>query len=133
MVWRSWICGRPWNAPLTEQRSVHRAGSAALRYQVLRVRVPPDGADSADWRRTHVRLNDLRTRGICPVVGLMHHGIPPVLRSCSLRNAGGRALGLGRDWTPANEPLTMARFSPLQGHSALYGHWYPHHRDEESF
>ena len=31
------------------------------------------------------------------------------------------------DWTPVNEPLTTARFS------ALYGHWYPHARDEGAF
>ena len=31
------------------------------------------------------------------------------------------------DWTPVNEPLTTARFS------ALYGHWYPHARDERLF
>src|SRR5436305_17614 len=30
-------------------------------------------------------------------------------------------------WTPVNEPLTTARFS------ALYGHWYPHRADDESF
>ena len=30
-------------------------------------------------------------------------------------------------WTPVNEPLTTARFS------ALYGLWYPHHREERSF
>ncbi len=31
------------------------------------------------------------------------------------------------DYTPVNEPLTTARFS------GLYGHWYPHHRDDLSF
>ncbi|RYY37115.1 MAG: NAD-dependent epimerase/dehydratase family protein, partial [Sphingomonadales bacterium] len=31
------------------------------------------------------------------------------------------------DWTPVNEPVTTARFA------ALYGHWYPHQRDEASF
>jgi dTDP-4-dehydrorhamnose reductase len=31
------------------------------------------------------------------------------------------------DYTPVNEPLTTARFS------ALYGHWYPHARDDRSF
>jgi dTDP-4-dehydrorhamnose reductase len=31
------------------------------------------------------------------------------------------------DYTPVNEPLTTARFA------ALYGHWYPHHRDALSF
>jgi dTDP-4-dehydrorhamnose reductase len=30
-------------------------------------------------------------------------------------------------YTPVNEPLTTARFS------ALYGHWYPHKRDDLSF
>ena len=30
-------------------------------------------------------------------------------------------------YTPVNEPLTTARFS------ALYGHWYPHGRDDRSF
>jgi dTDP-4-dehydrorhamnose reductase len=32
-----------------------------------------------------------------------------------------------RRFTPVNEPLTTARFS------ALYGHWYPHARDDHSF
>ncbi|MBV8363800.1 MAG: sugar nucleotide-binding protein, partial [Candidatus Eremiobacteraeota bacterium] len=32
-----------------------------------------------------------------------------------------------RWFTPINEPLTTARFS------ALYGHWYPHRRDDRSF
>jgi hypothetical protein len=31
------------------------------------------------------------------------------------------------DWIPVNEPCTTARFS------CLYGHWYPHLRDERSF
>ena len=30
-------------------------------------------------------------------------------------------------YTPVNEPVTTARFS------ALYGLWYPHHRDDRSF
>ena len=31
------------------------------------------------------------------------------------------------DYTPVNEPLTTARFS------GLYGHWYPHGRDDRTF
>ena len=31
------------------------------------------------------------------------------------------------DFTPVNEPLTTARFS------GLYGHWYPHGRDDLTF
>jgi dTDP-4-dehydrorhamnose reductase len=32
-----------------------------------------------------------------------------------------------RDYTPVNEPLTTARFS------ALYGHWFPHRRNDRDF
>ena len=83
------------------------------------------------------RLTRLRHFGIRPIVGLVHHGSgPPHTHLLD----DGFAPGLGRyaglvaerypwvsDWTPVNEPLTTARFS------ALYGHWYPHQRDERSF
>ncbi len=72
-----------------------------------------------------------------PIVGLLHHGSGP--RYTSLLDetfASGLAAFAGavarryphvREWTPVNEPLTTARFS------ALYGHWYPHVRDESAF
>jgi dTDP-4-dehydrorhamnose reductase len=112
-------------------------GLRALRYPVLWERVAPEGPDSADWRWSDERMAGLRDRGIRPIVGLVHHGSGPLWTDLL---DDGFAAGLGafagqvaerydwvEDWTPVNEPLTTARFS------ALYGHWYPHHRSETSF
>lgn len=112
-------------------------GIAALRYPVLWERISPDHPDEQDWSWTDVRLARLCELGIRPIVGLVHHGSGP--RYTSLIDPG-FAEGVARharnvaerydfvtDWTPINEPLTTARFS------ALYGHWYPHLRDERSF
>ena len=100
-------------------------------------RTAPDSLDCADWTWPDERLRQLRELGLRPIVGLVHHGSGP--RSTSLLDARFPAL-LARyagavaerypwveDWTPVNEPLTTARFS------ALYGHWYPHARDDLSF
>ena len=46
---------------------------------------------------------------------------------CQVRCRRGRTLSPGELYTPVNEPLTTARFS------ALYGHWYPHARDNLAF
>jgi dTDP-4-dehydrorhamnose reductase len=113
-------------------------GLAAIRYPVLWERIAPGDSADADWRWTDARLQRLRALGIRPIAGLVHHGSGP--RHTNLLDDVGFAAGLGRfagqvaerypwieDWTPVNEPLTTARFS------ALYGHWYPHARDERSF
>lgn len=112
-------------------------GLASLRYPVLWERVSPDRPDEGDWRWSDERLADIRRLGLNPIVGLIHHGSGP--RYTSLTDPG-FAEGLAaharataerypwvRDWTPVNEPLTTARFS------CLYGHWYPHARDERLF
>jgi dTDP-4-dehydrorhamnose reductase len=112
-------------------------GIRAIRYPLLWERIAPAGPDSADWSWADDRLGRLRELGIRPIVGLVHHGSGP--RGTSLLE-GSFAVGLARfaraaaarypwieDWTPVNEPLTTARFS------ALYGHWYPHARDDRSF
>ncbi|HEX8300116.1 sugar nucleotide-binding protein [Sphingomonas sp.] len=112
-------------------------GITALRYPVLWERIAPDHPDILDWSWTDARLERLRALGIRPIAGLVHHGSGP--KYTDLLDPG-FATGLARfalaaaqrydwvrDWTPVNEPLTTARFS------ALYGHWYPHHRDERSF
>ncbi|MDQ3822279.1 MAG: family 1 glycosylhydrolase, partial [Actinomycetota bacterium] len=112
-------------------------GVSALRYPVLWERTAPDGVARADWRWADERLGRLRELGIRPIVGLVHHGSGP--RSTSLVDPAfpERLAEFARavverypwvdDWTPVNEPLTTARFS------ALYGHWYPHVRDEAAF
>ncbi|PCC74019.1 Glycosyl hydrolase family 1 [Nannocystis exedens] len=75
--------------------------------------------------------------GLTPIVGLLHHGsgpphthlLDPDFPRLLARFA--RAVARRYPWveyyTPVNEPLTTARFS------GLYGHWYPHHRNDASF
>jgi len=112
-------------------------GLRTLRYPVLWERTAPGGLGSADWSWPDARLRRLRELGIRPIVGLVHHGSGP--RHTSLLEpsfAEGLAAFAGAvaeryPWlnlyTPVNEPLTTARFS------CLYGHWYPHARDDGSF
>lgn len=111
-------------------------GFDALRFPILWERVMPDAGEPR-WDWTDVRLARLRAAQIRPIAGLVHHGSGPAHTSLL---DDGFAQGLAayaravaerypwiEDWTPVNEPLTTARFS------ALYGHWYPHARDERSF
>jgi dTDP-4-dehydrorhamnose reductase len=112
-------------------------GVRAIRYPVLWERTAPDGPESADWSWADQRLGRLRSLGIRPIVGLVHHGSGP--RHTSLVDPAfpeklaqfARAVAERYPWvdsyTPVNEPLTTGRFS------GLYGHWYPHGRDELTF
>jgi dTDP-4-dehydrorhamnose reductase len=82
-------------------------------------------------------MERMRSLGITPVIGLLHHGSGP--RTTSLLDPAfpeklaeyARAVAVRYPWaglyTPINEPLTTARFS------ALYGLWYPHERDNLLF
>jgi dTDP-4-dehydrorhamnose reductase len=112
-------------------------GVRAMRYPVLWERTAPDGLDRADWTWPDARLARLADLGIRPIVGLLHHGSGP--RHTSLVAPDfpvqlaeyARAVAARYPWvnayTPVNEPLTTARFS------GLYGHWYPHGRDDATF
>ena len=112
-------------------------GFRAMRYPVLWERVAPDGLPRADWTWTDERLALLRGAGIRPVATLLHHGSGPrsthLLDPAFPESFAAYATAVAtrypwlQDYTPVNEPLTTARFS------ALYGHWYPHHRDDRSF
>jgi dTDP-4-dehydrorhamnose reductase len=112
-------------------------GVTTVRYPILWEKVAPDNPGELDFAWTDERLAMLRERGINVIGGLLHHGSGP--RHTDLLDPG-FAEKLGeyaarvaerypwiKMWTPVNEPLTTARFS------ALYGHWYPHHRDYPSF
>ncbi|HEY0385548.1 MAG TPA: sugar nucleotide-binding protein, partial [Pyrinomonadaceae bacterium] len=91
----------------------------------------------ADWSWADERLARLRELGIRPIVGLLHHGSGP--RQTSLVDPAfpeqlarfAEATAARYPWvdayTPVNEPLTTARFS------GLYGHWYPHGKDDLTF
>ncbi|HZU13754.1 MAG TPA: family 1 glycosylhydrolase [Chloroflexota bacterium] len=112
-------------------------GVSALRYPVLWERVAPAGIENADWSWADRRLERVRELGIEPIVGLVHHGSGPPhtsLQDPSFAEglaAFARAVAERYPWithyTPVNEPLTTARFS------GLYGHWYPHGRDDATF
>jgi dTDP-4-dehydrorhamnose reductase len=112
-------------------------GIKAMRYPVLWERTAPEGLARADWAWPDARLARLRELSLRPLVGLVHHGSGP--RDTSLVDPEfpeklatyARAVAARYPWvedyTPVNEPLTTARFS------GLYGHWYPHGRDNETF
>ena len=90
-----------------------------------------------NWDWADARLGRLRTLGLRPIVGLVHHGSGPSYTSLVDPRFPALLAGYARrvanrfpwvaDWTPVNEPLTTARFS------AMYGVWYPHARDIRSF
>lgn len=112
-------------------------GVRAMRYPVLWERTAPDGLARADWSWPDARLARLSEHNIRPIVGLLHHGSGP--RHTSLVHPNfpeqfaqyARSVAERYPWvdayTPVNEPLTTARFS------GLYGHWYPHGRDAQTF
>ena len=111
-------------------------GLQAIRYPVLWERTERTSGNY-DWSWSDERLARLRALGIKPIVGLLHHGSGPAWTDLLDPGfANGLATFAGavaarypwiEAWTPVNEPLTTARFS------ALYGHWYPHKRDEGAF
>ena len=111
-------------------------GITALRFPILWERVSPEPG-TADWDWSDAGLERLRARGVRPIAGLVHHGSGPrhtsLIDESFAPGLAEHALAVAQrypwieEWTPVNEPLTTARFS------ALYGHWYPHARDEGSF
>ncbi len=112
-------------------------GVRTMRYPVLWERTAPKKLEDADWSWAAERLGRMRTLGIRPIIGLVHHGSGP--RHTSLVDpafAEGLALFAQafaerypwvESYTPVNEPMTTGRFS------GLYGHWYPHGCDGLTF
>lgn len=112
-------------------------GFTRLRYPVLWERATPCGLADPDWSWTDERLARLRELGLPPIATLVHHGSGP--RFTSLVDPAfpdhlaryARAVAERYPWLDAytviNEPLTTARFA------GLYGHWYPHGRDDGTF
>jgi dTDP-4-dehydrorhamnose reductase len=112
-------------------------GLRTVRYPVIWETVAPKNAELSDWRWHDERLERLKTLGIRVIAGLVHHGGGPRYTDLldpafpALLAAHAANVALRYPWieffTPVNEPLTTARFS------GLYGHWYPHARDDRSF
>src|SRR4051794_5888375 len=96
-------------------------GLRALRFPVLWENTAPRGPGSANWDWADPRLEHLRTLGVSPIVGLVHHGSGPPGTSLVDPSfpdglaAFARAVAERYPWvdryTPVNEPLTTARFS----------------------
>jgi dTDP-4-dehydrorhamnose reductase len=108
-----------------------------VRYPVLWERSVRRAGAKPEWAWPDGRLERLRELGVRLIVGLVHHGSGPPGTSLldprfpHLLADFAQAVATRYPWldayTPVNEPLTTARFS------ALYGHWYPHGRDDLSF
>jgi dTDP-4-dehydrorhamnose reductase len=112
-------------------------GLKTLRYPILWERIAPERPDLRDWSWTDRRLQQLRELNVSVIGGLCHHGSGPAYVDllspdfapglAAHARASAERYPWVEAWTPVNEPLTTARFA------ALYGHWYPHQRDERSF
>lgn len=112
-------------------------GIKKLRYPVLWESHQKEGGQKIDWTITRRNLEKIRSLNIIPIAGLVHHGSGPLFTNLldddfgvKLAEYAGRVAGEFpwlEFYTPVNEPLTTARFS------GLYGHWYPHHKGDESF
>lgn len=122
---------------LEDLAALGELGVKAFRFPVLWERVSPDPQLAPAWDWSDRGLDLLRGLRIRPIVGLVHHGSGPrhtsLLEDSFVEGLAAHASAVAQryswveDWTPVNEPVTTARFS------ALYGHWYPHARDEHSF
>jgi len=118
-------------------REFANLGISSIRYPVLWERHQKDKDSKITWDWTAGQLKAIRAAGLNPIVGFVHHGSGPpfthLLDPGFPRLLAGYAYEVAshfpwvRDYTPVNEPLTTARFS------GLYGHWFPHCKDENSF
>ena len=106
------------------------SGIRTVRYPILWERIERGAPDDEAWGFTDRRMAQLRSLGIDPIVGLVHHGSGPLDTNLldprfpeRLAAFAGRVAARYpwvRRYTPVNEPLTTARFA------GLYGVWYPH-------
>jgi dTDP-4-dehydrorhamnose reductase len=112
-------------------------GIKKIRYPVLWEKIAPKNLEKADWKWADQQLEKFKKLNITPIVGFVHHGSGPIhtslVSNCFVEKLASfaRAFAERYPWieyyTPINEPLTTARFS------TLYGHWYPHTKDEKTF
>jgi len=112
-------------------------GLTTLRYPLIWERAQPKLGLAPDFRWADERLGLCHELGISPIAGLLHHGSGPagtcltdaLFADSFAEYAGGvaRRYPWLERFTPINEPLTTARFS------GLYGHWFPHGKDDACF
>jgi len=112
-------------------------GITALRFPLLFEKHKPAQNEAIDWTWAEKFLGRLQAKNLTPIAGLIHHGSGPAYTSLLspdfpelLAEYAGEVAGkfpFIEYYTPVNEPLTTARFS------GLYGLWYPHHTNDQSF
>jgi dTDP-4-dehydrorhamnose reductase len=112
-------------------------GIKTLRYPLLWEKFKPDSDTIINWDFAELMLEAMRKQKINPIVGLVHHGSGPAYVNFFDGSFEEGLAAYSREliqkfpqlshFTPVNEPLTTARFC------GLYGHWYPHLRDDFSF
>ena len=122
---------------LDDLNRLAQLGVERVRFPVLWERTGPQAPGQYEWRWSDVRLERLRQLQVAPIVGLVHHGSGPRFTNlldprfprllADYARAVAERYPYVDAYTPINEPVTTARFS------ALYGFWYPHHRDDRSF
>ncbi len=113
------------------------SGIKTIRYPILWEKHQPSSLTPIDWTFTDNNLNRLKDAGITVIAGLVHHGSGPEYVNFfddtfedGLQDFAAivaQRFPWIEFYTPVNEPLTTARFC------GLYGHWYPHHKSDESF
>lgn len=111
-------------------------GIKTLRYPILWERHQPEENVPINFCWIEGQLKKLRTLGIKPIAGLLHHGSGPGFTNLLDKNFPTRFAAYAKEvatkfpwidhYTPINEPLTTARFS------GLYGLWYPHKSNDVS-
>lgn len=136
-VWRDQARDTGHDVRLDDLDRIASLGIRTVRYPILWERIATHCSGALDFSWSDRQLARLRELGVDVIGGLVHHGsgppgtdlldpdFPTKLADFAARVAE-RYPWIDK-WTPVNEPLTTARFS------ALYGHWYPHHRDFGSF
>lgn len=112
-------------------------GIKKIRYPILWERHQPTRDNVPNWEWIETQLNALKTLGIVPIAGLLHHGSGPAFTSlndpefplllASYAKQVAEQFPWIEEYTIINEPLTTARFS------GLYGLWYPHQKNDQAF
>ncbi|MDB5287540.1 MAG: sugar nucleotide-binding protein [Mucilaginibacter sp.] len=112
-------------------------GIKKMRYPILWEKHWPDINTQIDWSLTADKLNQLKSKNIEVIAGLVHHGSGPsyvnLLNDSFVYGLVDYAAEVAERfpwinyYTPVNEPLTTARFC------GLYGIWYPHQKNDLSF
>jgi dTDP-4-dehydrorhamnose reductase len=112
-------------------------GVNLIRYPFLWETTQREIGAAYDWTWADKRMARLRSNHLTPIVTLLHHGSGPVGTSLISREFPDQFAEYARafakrfpwleNYSIINEPLTTARFS------CLYGHWYPHLRDDSAF